>query len=136
MLKDVLELFKNDVIQEVKNIVHVNNTQVIQHPIRNQEPQIPREYIYLLQLREFIHRHDSVFKIGKTKKTNLTRVSHYPKGSELVIQVATTNCDTDETCLLEWFRETFVVRNDLGSEYFEGDANQMVRLICQQCETF
>ena len=46
-----------------------------------------KEYIYLLQEREFFRKKENVYKIGKTKQLNYKRFNSYPKGSILFFLV-------------------------------------------------
>jgi hypothetical protein len=50
----------------------------------------------------------------------------YPKGSQLLLQILSNNCDEDEKKLLALFRQQFKPRIDIGAEYFEGDRDQMI----------
>jgi len=85
------------------------------------------QYIYLVQEREFIKTSEPIYKIGKTKKENLTRFKQYSKGSILLCQIISKDCDEDERELLGIFRNNYVPRRDIGSEYFEGDYTQMIQ---------
>ena len=89
------------------------------------------EYIYLLQEREFLNKDEDIYKIGKTKQPNLKRVSQYPIGSIVIIQYRCIDCTKIERELLKLFAETFTLRKDIGSEYFEGDSFQMSCDICR-----
>jgi len=89
------------------------------------------EYIYLLQEREFLNKDEDIYKIGKTKQPNLKRVSQYPIGSIVIIQYRCIDCTKIERELLKLFAETFTLRKDIGSEYFEGDGFQMSCDICR-----
>ena len=93
-------------------------------------------YIYLIQLREFVNNKTDVYKMGKSKQKNCKRVDQYPKGSK-VFQVKICNdCDKMEKKLLEIFRNKFIQRKDIGSEYFEGDCRDMMREINEIIEKF
>jgi len=87
------------------------------------------QYIYLLQEREFIKTNENVYKIGKTKQANLSRVSDYPKGSILLYQRICDNCDLYELQILKLFRKVYKQRTDIGSEYFEGEYLDMINNI-------
>lgn len=82
------------------------------------------EHIYLLQPREFLKT--NVYKLGKTKQDGLKRAAQYPKGSLLILHKSCENCDVAEKQLLDIFRNEFVSRIDIGSEYFVGDKSEMV----------
>ena len=90
-------------------------------------------YIYLILEREFIKTNEAIFKIGKTKQKNLTRVKQYPKNSVLLLQKICTNCDEAERSLLKIFTEKYKQRTDIGREYFEGDYMQMISDIEKEC---
>ena len=90
-------------------------------------PVVEIQYIYLIQEREFIKTGEPIYKIGKTKQENLTRFNQYPKGSRMLCQLISKNCDEDERVLLGKFRDSYVPRKDVGSEYFEGDYEKMVQ---------
>ena len=78
-------------------------------------------YIYLLQLREHVNTNEQVYKIGMTTQKNLNRFSQYPKGSALLHQTICNNCKNIEMKLIKNFRDIFIKREDIGSEYFEGN---------------
>jgi len=77
---------------------------------------------------QFVVNEQNVFKIGKTKQQNLKRLHNYPRGTILVIQIECINCSIMERRLINLFKKKFIVRRDLGYEYFEGN-----RTLMQQC---
>jgi len=85
------------------------------------------QYIYLIQEREFTKTGEPIYKIGKTKQENLTRFKQYSKGSRMLCQLISKDCDEDERILLGKFRNSYVPRKDVGSEYFEGDYEKMIQ---------
>jgi hypothetical protein len=89
------------------------------------------QYIYLLKLREFINANQEVYKVGRTKQENQTRFKQYPKGSVLYFQMICKDCNDIEKKVLSLFKEKefFNHRKDIGSEYFEGDYNEMISII-------
>jgi len=88
-------------------------------------------YIYLLQEREFVNSNQSIYKIGKTKRENLTRFHQYPKNSLLLLQLqCLDNCDNIEKKLIESFKSKYKQRTDIGREYFEGNYQLMMIDIC------
>ena len=93
------------------------------------------DYIYLLQEREFITTNQNVYKLGKTQQKNLQRFKQYPKGSKLIIQLECENCDINEKNLIIIFKQKFIQRIDIGTEYFEGDKYEMCKIICDQDHT-
>lgn len=85
-------------------------------------------YMYLIQEREFIKSGESVFKIGRTNNIK-QRFSQYPKGSDLCFSVSTTNINEVEYDLINIFKGLFTHRQDIGSEYFEGNREFMIECI-------
>ncbi len=86
-------------------------------------------YIYLLQLREFIKTKENIYKVGRTSKQHLERFNQYPKGSLLLFQMICNCSKTMEIQILEIFKDKFIQRKDIGNEYFEGEYNKMIDLI-------
>jgi len=86
-------------------------------------------YIYLLQEREFIKTKENIYKLGKTKQENLKRIQNYPNGTKLIIQLECENCDINEKNLIIIFKQKFMQRIDIGTEYFEGDKYEMISII-------
>jgi hypothetical protein len=87
------------------------------------------QYIYLIQEREFIKTKDPVYKVGRTKKENLTRFKQYPKGSNLLLQMICSNCQNIEAQLIKIFKEHFNQRKEIGNEYFQGNYKTMIDII-------
>lgn len=86
------------------------------------------EFFYLLIEREFIKSGESIYKIGKTIVLQ-RRFMRYPKGSEIILVVKVSNCDSFETQIKVLFKKAFVNRLDVGEEYFEGDVRAMKNII-------
>ena len=84
------------------------------------------EYVYLVQEREFIKTNEKIYKIGRTKKENLTRFNQYPKGSALLLQLTCKDCVKLETELIKCFIGKYKQCTDIGNEYFEGDYEDMI----------
>ena len=60
---------------------------------------------------------------------NYERFNQYPKGSILLFQMICTNSKSIEQILIKKFKALYVQRKDIGTEYFEGDYNQMMDVI-------
>jgi hypothetical protein len=88
-------------------------------------------YIYLLIEREFIKSGESIYKIGRSKRSHkkttlLTqRICEYPKGSKCILCRIVNNCYTAEATIKKIFGQKFINRPDIGTEYFEGNIEQM-----------
>jgi hypothetical protein len=87
------------------------------------------QYIYLLQVREFINKKENTYKIGKTKQKHNDRLKQYPKGSVLLFQTLCVNCDKIELHLLKLFKQKYTHRKDYGNEYFSGNYKDMIDTI-------
>ena len=86
-------------------------------------------YIYLLQVREFIKSKENIYKVGMTKKENHERFNQYPKGSVLLFQMICNDCKNIERIVNKKFKETFKQRKDIGNEYYEGCYKNMIDVI-------
>jgi hypothetical protein len=83
-------------------------------------------YSYLLQEREFVISNKNVYKVGKSKQENCRRTNQYPKGSKLFLIIECIDSDLMEKQILDLFRNKYICRTDIGSEYFEGDVENMM----------
>jgi len=86
-------------------------------------------YIYLLQEREFIKTNENIYKVGMTQKENFERFNQYPKGSVLLFQIICNDCKNMEVQVIKQFKEKFIIRKDIGSEYFGGNYKSMIDII-------
>jgi hypothetical protein len=86
-------------------------------------------YVYLLQEREFIKTNEKIYKVGMTQKENFERFNQYPKGSILLFQIICHDCKNMEVQVIKQFKEKFIQRKDIGSEYFEGNYKSMIDII-------
>jgi hypothetical protein len=80
------------------------------------------EYIYILQMREFVNLQQPVYKIGKSTQEH----NNYPKGSILIGQQICSDCDFMEKEIINNFKINFIHR---GDNYFEGDIVLMLKMI-------
>lgn len=77
-------------------------------------------YIYLIRLREFANTNEQTYKIGKTTRQIMDRISEYPKDSELYMNIYVPDCHALETKILNKMKMLFVQRLDIGNETFTG----------------
>ena len=87
-------------------------------------------YIYLLREREFFRLNGNIYKIGKTEQEPNNRLAGYPKGSEVVLFMNVRDCHAIEGKIIYIFKNIFKQRTDIGTEYFEGDRDYMIKIIC------
>jgi hypothetical protein len=85
-------------------------------------------YIYILCEREFITTGQNVYKIVMTGNV-VQRMGQYPKGSLLLFTQYTDNVQSTERSLINMFNAEFKARQDIGSEYFQGDVKAMMTTI-------
>ena len=107
----------------------INNINNQQHFINNDNNNENKEFIYLLQEREFIKTKEPIYKIGKTKQEKLKRIKSYPNGSELLLYIVCNNCDEIEKTIINKFKSHFIHKKEFGNEYFMGDYNSMIDTI-------
>ena len=86
-------------------------------------------YVYLIKTRESIKLNEPIYKIGRTSQIGLSRLNQYPKGSELLLHIKCPNCKELEKKISNEFKKKFVQYSHYGTEYFEGDCEQMIDMI-------
>lgn len=88
-------------------------------------------YIYLLRPEESVLNSSNIYKIGmsvvKDKTCNITRLSSYRTGSELIFVCQCTDANKMENEILKIFNNTF--KRAYGNEYFIGNKFEMVKII-------
>ncbi len=90
-------------------------------------------YIYMLITREFLALKQPVYKVGYTASSVLGRFNQYPKGSQLIYTRFVHEAKKKETLMLEALRsdKAFINRTDIGSEYFQGEMELILRKIME-----
>ncbi len=108
-----------DVLQQV---LDVPKPVVIKHTPPIPPPTI-YNIVYLFQYNP--HKYSNVYKIGMTTRTVDKRLKDYSRDTRRIhhAQLQYIPCRTMETIILYVFRksQSFKSRNDLGTEYFEGN---------------
>jgi hypothetical protein len=89
---------------------------------------ITKGFLYMLREREFLKTGEKIYKVGKTTQDLYKRISKYPKNSELILAIKFDDCHTAETELLKRARLQFTPRRDIGSEYFEAEEKELMKL--------
>lgn len=124
--KKILEIENN-----LKNIdIEVENNQ-ISEPLNNKttiknEIKKVKGFIYILKEREFIKTNENIYKIGKTSKENvIDRIKQYPNDSLLFGYWIIPDIDEFERLLKSSFRLKFKNKKEIGTEYFEGNIDEM-----------
>nr|QOI90633.1 hypothetical protein HWQ62_00502 [Pyramimonas orientalis virus] len=94
-------------------------------------PQEPLEILYIcmdegyIMLYEVFGFNGNIYKLSKQKECGLIQET---RNTRLVIQVLTNVVFYQ---MLEMFKQTFYNRVDIGKEYFEGDVNRMIGMMCE-----
>lgn len=82
-------------------------------------------YIYIIYTREFLKHQEPVYKIGRSDNV-LCRMRQYPRGSKLIFAQYVHDDCLLEKHVLNHLTGHFKARTDIGSEYFEGDVQQLI----------
>lgn len=85
----------------------------------------PNEFIYLIQLREFVRNNEPIYKIGRTKQSYEKRIKSYPRGSSLLFYHIVDDCVTTETNIKKYLGENFIQRRDLVLSTLREIANSL-----------
>jgi hypothetical protein len=85
-------------------------------------------YIYLIQTREFYNSKEQTYKIGRSKDV-LIRHKQYLKGSILLFCRAVNDAIKLESIICEQFKINFIHKREYGTEYFNGNCNEMINII-------
>lgn len=88
------------------------------------------QYVYLIQLREFVMSQQPVYKIGKTHCDPNTRLKGYPKMSRVLLFLRVEDCDVLERCIIRQFSQRYQQCKQYGTEYFRGDLTSMMTDMC------
>ena len=83
-------------------------------------------FIYLIHVREFLHKNECVYKIGRTDHL-LQRITQYPKGSKLLFCMNVNDNRLAERDLLNILARQYKIRVDIGAEYIEGALDSILQ---------
>lgn len=89
--------------------------------------------VYLLIEREFMVSKQNIFKIGRSANVS-NRTKQYPKGSQLLVVLPCIDSGVTERNLQIVFRNKFIHRKDIGSEYYEGPPNSVIKEFIENVE--
>lgn len=81
--------------------------------------------LYIAWLREFIVAGIWILKVGRSIDTAL-RINAYPKGSRILAQLPVSRMLDAENMLVGLCKTAFIQRTDIGTEYFQGSAYDVV----------
>lgn len=87
-------------------------------------------YVYLLREREFLNSCEYTYKIGRTSKENpYHRVKQYPNGSEVIAIFKVDDNYKAEKLIKSTFNNKFERMRSYGLEYYNGDPDEMQKII-------
>lgn len=91
--------------------------------------------IYLIQTREFQSQNIPIYKIGKTGNDLTERLGKYGKGGQVLFTLAVdvSQLDQVELELINLFKSKFSQRQEVGTEYFQGEIKEMISEIYKTC---
>ena len=92
--------------------------------------------VYMIREREFSRLNENTYKIGKTSRDLNSRMSGYPKGSEVCLFVNVKNYDVIEKIMIKKFKKKFVQKKEYGTEYFNGNPELMKNVINKIIEKY
>ncbi len=87
------------------------------------------EGLYLIHTREFISTNKEIYKIGRSSNIE-NRVRNYPNGSKILLAIINKNSIQCKKNLIKQFKLTFTQKLLYGNEYFEGDVDEMINMMC------
>jgi hypothetical protein len=91
--------------------------------------------LYLIQTREFQNQNIPIFKVGKTANDITERLGKYGKGGQVLFTMAVdiSKLDQVELDLINLFKEKFSQKQEVGTEYFEGNLKEMISEMHNTC---
>ena len=91
--------------------------------------------IYLIQTREFQTQSIPIYKIGKTGNDISERLGKYGKGGQVLFTIAIelSKLDNIEYECINLLKSKFIQKENIGTEYFEGDFKDMIKMLYQKC---
>jgi hypothetical protein len=85
-------------------------------------------YIYIIQVREFVRLGEQTYKIGKTGvNPPWKRFDGYPKDSQVKFLLEVPDRHTFERKVLDVFKSKYRQMLDYGNEYFMGNLDEMIQ---------
>jgi hypothetical protein len=85
-------------------------------------------YVYIVHIREFIHKNEYTYKIGRTGQVDPCdrAISGYTKGSIVELILRTPNSFELEKKIIQLFKRKYNQKTEYGKEYFNGDLTDMI----------
>ena len=86
------------------------------------------EGLYLIHTRELHTLQKNIYKIGRSYKL-YDRIKQYPKTSKIMFIINCKESVLREKNLILLFKSKFIQKLDYGTEYFQGDIDDMIKEI-------
>ena len=123
----------NEIKNQIEKTLKYNNIKKKIIHIDFKDKHLEEGYIYLIQEREFIKTQENIFKIGKTIDYR-KRIASYPNDSKLYFLYFTKYLSDTERYFIDKFKDNFIQRKDIGTEYFEGSYDEMSKFFLELCK--
>jgi len=86
------------------------------------------EGIYFIHTRECFRLKENIYKLGRSYNLD-NRVKQYPNDSKILFMMKCNNSKDIEKYLIKLFKKKFIQKTYYGTEYFEGDVDEMINEI-------
>jgi hypothetical protein len=125
--KDKLLLsFANDMTKNNK-LLKVESKKYL---LTNLQKRYQNDYVYIIREREFVRLNENTYKVGRSKQVDIIdRFDKYPKGTEIICFFSVSDCIDCEAEIIKQFTELFSLQKDYGTEYFQGNVNEMLNVV-------
>lgn len=126
ILQEIPEKYEFISITKYNNIINQSQN-IISNVIKF--PDIQR--VYIVHDAVAIATNENVYKIGRTSQQDLSRFKNYTKGSKLIFLTICNNCNIIEKKIIELFKTKYIIREDRGLEFFQGECIMMIKDIIE-----
>jgi len=126
-----LESIDSEEVSEYEDSSDSEDTEIVESKIYSSSDLHNKNYIYIIQEREFIKTKEPIYKIGRTKHGYIKRLKNYPKNSVVLCILKVPDSLSYERALIKEFDKKFIKRTDIGNEYYEGDPAKLIKTFCK-----
>lgn len=126
-----LESIDSEEVSEYEDSSDSEDTEIVESKIYSSSDLHNKNYIYIIQEREFIKTKEPIYKIGRTKHGYIKRLKNYPKNSVVLCILKVPDSLSYERSLIKEFDKKFIKRTDIGNEYYEGDPAKLIKAFCK-----
>lgn len=87
--------------------------------------------LYIVQTKECVLANLPIHKPGRSDQPFGERTASYGKNSKTILEIKVNNSRKLETIVLNEFKKKFIHRTDYGTEYYEGDVEDMKKTMLE-----